>query len=118
MTFAVLLTVADFILLTSYGSLPPTMDSEAYTLTNARLSLQQFFPILQKVLTLQQSHRKRNKEFHLFPKGINLKENVIARMEYKLIHFEGAVLHFKHLATGNPEDILSMIKLNDSNLYQ
>ena len=36
-----------FVLLKTFVYLPPTMDLEAYTLTDTRLPLQQFFPLLQ-----------------------------------------------------------------------
>ena len=41
-------------------------------------------------------------EFHAFPKGMNLKVNVIARVEFELAYLETAVQHFSHKATETP----------------
>ena len=37
------------------------------------------------------------KEFHAFSKSICLKVNVIAQLEFQLVYFEAAVLHFNSL---------------------
>ena len=37
-----------------------------------------------------------NKGVHAFPKGISLKVNLIARLEFELAYFEAAVQLFSH----------------------
>ena len=42
----------------------------------------------------------RTKMFHTFPKGINQKVKLIARLEFLITYFDVKVLHFRHNVTG------------------
>ena len=42
------------------------------------------------------------KGIHTFPKGICLKVNVIARLEFELAYYDSAVLSFNHYTMGTP----------------
>ena len=51
------------------------------------------------------THSWEDKGVHTFPKGICLKVNVIARLEYELTYYESAVHHFNHYTpTRTPPD--------------
>ena len=47
----------------------------------------------------------RDKEVHILPKGITLKVNVIAQIEFKLAFFEAAVKHFSHYTQNEIEKL-------------
>ena len=43
---------------------------------------------------------------HSFPKDINQKVNVIARLEFKVTHSEAVIQHFNQFITGIPPHII------------
>ena len=43
-------------------------------------------------------HRWGDKGFHIFPKGMSLKVNVIARLEFELANYDIAAQHFIHFS--------------------
>ena len=43
-----------------------------------------------------------DKGVHTFPKGICLKVNIIARLEYELAYYDSAVHRFNHYTTRTP----------------
>ena len=51
-----------------------------------------------------------DKLVHTFPKGISLKVNVIARLEFELTYYDAAVQHISHYS---PPIISSEITLED-----
>ena len=48
------------------------------------------------------NHNSEDKEVHTFPKGISLKVNVIARLEFELTYYNSTVLRFNHYAMRTP----------------
>ena len=64
-----------------------------YNLFNAK------FTLLEEQQWFYLTHRWEDKGFHTFPKGICLKVN-IARLEFKLMHYDSAVQCFNHFTTG------------------
>ena len=50
-----------------------------------------------------------NKGVHAFPKGINTKGNVIARLEFELTYYDVVVQYTTYYATGTPPVLLTNV---------
>ena len=50
------------------------------------------------------------KGVHTFPKGICPKVNVIARLDFELVHDDSAVQRFNHYTTRTPECFLTQAR--------
>ena len=48
------------------------------------------------------THSWKDKRVHAFLRGINPKVKVIAWLEFELVYYDVAVLHFSHFNTGEP----------------
>ena len=58
--------------------------------------------LLEEHLWYYLTHSWEDKGVHTFPKGICLKVNVIARLEYELAYYDSAVHRFNHYTTRTP----------------
>ena len=58
--------------------------------------------LLEEQLWYYLTHSWEDKGVHTFPKGICLKVNVIARLEYELAYYDSAVRRFNHYTTRTP----------------
>ena len=71
-----------------------------YRLFNAKANL------LEEQLWYYLTHSWEDKEVPTFPKGICLKVNVIARLEFKLAYYYSTVHHFNHYTTRAPLSVV------------
>ena len=58
--------------------------------------------LLEEQLWYYLTHSWEDKEIHTFPKGINPKVNIIARLEYKPPYYDSAVHQFNHYTKRTP----------------
>ena len=61
-----------------------------------------FFPSFRRTVVVLFNPWMGRKGVYTFPKGICLKVNVIAQLEFELVYYDPIVQHFNHYAMGTP----------------